>query len=145
MNNEQLLEIAKQSPALKWMSDKEGSFAYPAYFNGKVPLKARMNTAVKSEVPFGPSNGLVALYSYEYYVWVNSYGAVSAILDNGDRLGLKPGEFTVIEYHEPNQIIPTPLPSPIHHSHEEDVIFDEDDDDDYDPDEWEDFDEADYY
>lgn len=44
--------------------------------------------------------GLLCIQGNEYYVWVNSYGAVSAILPNGEQLGLKPDEFEVIEWHQ---------------------------------------------
>lgn len=97
----EIISIAKTSPALEWKSDKKGSFAYPEHFKNKVPLKVRMNTTVKPDMFFRKEQvGMRAVYSNEYYAWVNSYGALSAIMPNGEKLGLKPGEFQVIEFHE---------------------------------------------
>jgi hypothetical protein len=31
---------------------------------------------------------------------VNSHGAVAGWCDNGEKLGVKPGEFDVVEWHE---------------------------------------------
>lgn len=102
MTKEEMISCALNSPALVHRSRDEGKFAYPAYFNDKVPLKVRMNTVVEPDMPgiFPYKEGTFCLYGHEYYVWVNSYGAVSAILENGEQLGLKPGEFEVIEWHE---------------------------------------------
>ena len=44
--------------------------------------------------------GLAAVKGQEYPVWVNSHGAVSAVLPGGHRLGLYPAEFEVVEFHE---------------------------------------------
>lgn len=93
------LTIALTSPALKYMSDRNGP-GYPAHFKGKVPLKVKMCTNVKADLPFLATDGIEALEGIEYYVYVNSYGAVSAILPNGEQLGLKPGEFEVTAWHE---------------------------------------------
>jgi len=95
------IEIAKTSPALNWKSDRKGSCAYPKDFNNKVPLKVRMNKTVKPDMIFRKEQvGMQAVYSNEYYAWVNSYGALSVILPGGEKLGLVPGEFQVIEFHE---------------------------------------------
>jgi hypothetical protein len=32
-------------------------------------------------------------------VWTNSYGAVAAVFEDGEKLGLKPGEFEIVEWH----------------------------------------------
>lgn len=90
-------EIVMSSPALVKKSD-----SYPDYFNGKVPLKIKMNCTVKSDIPFFMQSkpDVVAHKDMEYYVWCNSHGAISAILPNGERLGIKPGERQVIEWHE---------------------------------------------
>lgn len=93
-----LLAIARTSQALKWKSDRKGSSAYPARFEGKVPLKIRMNKTVNSSFVFLEKK-LKAFYSQEYYCHVNSFGAVSAILEDGEKLGVKPDEFQVIEWH----------------------------------------------
>lgn len=96
---------AFESPALQWQSDKKGSFAYPARFNGRVPLKVRLLLTVMPDIPIiiVPDGGTLCIEGNEYYVWVNSYGAVSAILPNGEMLGLKPDEFEVTEWHKINK------------------------------------------
>src|SRR6185503_1489139 len=99
MTTQEILAKTLTSPALEWQSDKEGSFAYPKHFDGKVPLKIKMNMTLYPDMPFLAKPDTKCLKDEEYYVWVNSYGAVSAILENGEQLGLKPGEFTVTEYH----------------------------------------------
>lgn len=100
LTDQQMRDEALTSPALKWMSNKKGSFAYPANFRGRVPLKVTLAKTVTPDLPFlGVKEGTVALKDKEYYVWVNSYGAVSAILKNGKKLGLRPSEFDVTEWH----------------------------------------------
>jgi len=42
-------------------------------------------------------------------VWTNSYGAVAAVLPDGQRLGLKPDEFEVVEWIDLDP--PDPLPA----------------------------------
>lgn len=99
------LEIAKTSPALQWQSDRGGRFDYPAKYRGKVPLKVMLAKNVTPDLMefkemLGIKDDTIALKDNEYYVWVNSYGAVTAILPNGQRLGLLPSEFDVIAWHE---------------------------------------------
>lgn len=99
-----MLATALTSPALKWQSDRKGRFAYPANFRGRVPLKVKLAKTVTPDLMdlapiLGIKKDTVALKDCEYYVWVNSYGAVSAILENGERLGLLPSEFDVTEWH----------------------------------------------
>ena len=101
---EQMLAVALTSPALKWRSDRKGSAAYPANYRGRVPLKVKLAKTVKPDLmEFAPILGItkdtIALKDNEYYVWVNSYGAVSAILENGKQLGLLPSEFDVVAWH----------------------------------------------
>lgn len=102
MTIEEQREISNTSPALKWRSDKAGKFHYPHNWFDKVPLKVKMATTVTSDllgiIP-GHEN-IIALAHGEYFVWVNSYGAVSAILSNGEQLGLIPSEFVVTEWHD---------------------------------------------
>ena len=75
--------------------------SYQAYFNGRIPLKVRMNITVESELPFPLCLDVwPCVFNREYYVTVNSYGAVTAIHEDGTTLGLKPGEFQIIEWHE---------------------------------------------
>jgi len=73
-------------------------------FNGKVPLKVKTIKNVYSNVPgyadrIGAKEPIVCLKDHTYYAWVNSYGAVSAILPTGIKLGLYPSEFEVVEWH----------------------------------------------
>lgn len=91
----------KTSPALAWRSDRLGNAHYPHNWFDKVPLKVRMATTVTPDLPdlIPTPEGTIALSKNEYFVWVNSYGAVSAILPNGQKLGLKPSEFVVTEWH----------------------------------------------
>ena len=98
MTEQKLREIAETSPALKQQSTKSGQFAYPPNFRGRVPLKVVLATEVHSDFSlFAPDK--IAFKDQEYFVWVNSYGAVSAILSNGEKLGLRPQEFDVTEWH----------------------------------------------
>lgn len=105
MKQNELLSIAMTSPALEWQSDKGGRNDYPANYRGRVPLKVKTAKKVEPDLPFlkkelGIKEDTVCLKDNEYYVWVNSYGAVSAILPNGERLGLLPSEFDVVEWHD---------------------------------------------
>jgi hypothetical protein len=105
LTDEQMYEVALTSPALKWQSNRKGRSAYPANYRGKVPLKVKLAKTVKPDLmEFAPILGItkdtIALKDNEYYVWVNSYGAVSAILKNGKHLGLIPSEFDVVAWHE---------------------------------------------
>lgn len=89
------------------MSDKPGRAAYPANYRGRVPLKVRLAKTVTPDLMefksmLGIKDDTLAKKDIEYYVWVNSYGAVSAILPNGEKLGLLPSEFDVTEWHEKN-------------------------------------------
>jgi hypothetical protein len=96
MTNEQIIEKTKTSPALK------NQAKYPVRWNGKVPLKIKCLKTVHPEPFFmHHKDGTLCESTKEYYVWVNSYGAVSAILKNGEQLGLKPDEFEVTEWHKP--------------------------------------------
>lgn len=88
-------QSALESPALTHR-DK----SYPANYRGRVPWKVRMACTVRPDMPFLAKPGAVALVDHVYEVWVNSYGAVSAICANGERLGLKPREFDIVEWHE---------------------------------------------
>lgn len=101
MTTDEIVSKTKESPALKHQSDDPAPFTYPFYWEGKVPLKVRMKQTVTSDLPmiFPGSSNLIAIKGNEYYCWVNSYGALSVFMDNGERLGLKPDEFEVTEFH----------------------------------------------
>ncbi len=80
------------SPALRFQSDY-----YPSAWHRKVPKKVKMTKTVRSDLPIPPF--LSAPVDHEYFVWVNSHGAISAIFEDGKQLGLKPCEFEIIEWH----------------------------------------------
>ena len=85
---------SNNSPALISRSDD-----YPASWRGRVPKRVRMAKTVTPDFP--GMGALVAIQDQEYDVWVNSHGAVAAIVDvRGKTLGLRPYEFEVIEWHE---------------------------------------------
>lgn len=105
LNLEQMLNIALTSPALKHQSNEPGRSCYPANFRGRVPLKVKLAKTVAPDLlEYAPILDIkadtVALKDQEYYVWVNSQGAVLAILENGEKLGLLPSEFDVIDWHD---------------------------------------------
>ncbi len=79
---------------------------YPTKYNGKVPLKVKMLETVTTDLPLivlqmqDNENIPMAISGNEYYVNVNSHGAVSAIFEDGQLLGLKSNEFEVVEFHQ---------------------------------------------
>ncbi len=92
---------------------------YPKRYDDKVPLRIRMLETVCSDLPhFMLMMGVhaatleiedndspildspILVVGNEYYCSVNSYGAVTAITDDGRMLGVKPNEFEVIEFHK---------------------------------------------
>jgi hypothetical protein len=74
---------------------------YPVRYKGRVPLKIKCLKTVVSDLWFFSAHSDIKCDAKkEYYVWVNAYGAVSAILPSGKLLGLKPDEFEVTEWHE---------------------------------------------
>lgn len=84
-----------ESPAIQFQSSD-----YPARFEGRVPLLA---VATKE---IAPDPGHSFTYAKDAYIrageificYTNSYGAVLAILPNGEEIGARPDEFEVIEY-----------------------------------------------
>jgi hypothetical protein len=58
-----------------------------------------MATTIRPDFPFGHT-GLVAVRGEEYEAWTNSHGAVCAVFSDGERLGVKPYEFEVIEWQD---------------------------------------------
>lgn len=82
---------SQDSPALKHRSPH---WPWPVALG--VPRLVRALRDVRSELPFPPF--LVVKTGRTYEVWVNSHGALSALLPDGE-LGLKPGEFQVVEWH----------------------------------------------
>jgi len=87
---------SQESPALKIQAK-----SYPASWHGKIPAKICMDKTVVSELPFD-HNRLRAVDGCIYDAYVNSYGAVCAIFEDGRMLGLKPYEFTVVVWNLPD-------------------------------------------
>lgn len=90
----------ESSPALT-----ERSRHYPASWHQRVPRRVKMAKTVFSDRVVGQpisTDRMAALAGQEYDVWVNSHGAVTAILHDDDNrlLGLNPYEFEVIAWHE---------------------------------------------
>lgn len=90
-------EIAQfmDSPALRVRRN-----SYPARYAGRVPRVVRTNRIIRSDVPADSDRACVARPQNVYLAWTNSYGAVSAITPTGN-LGLKPHEFEIIEWVDP--------------------------------------------
>ena len=76
---------------------------YPLWFQNRTPKKVRVLYDVESELyhyTCDPNDVLQANRGEEFPVWVNSHGAVAIVFPDGRKLGVKPGEFEVIEWHE---------------------------------------------
>jgi hypothetical protein len=73
---------------------------YP--FGNRVPKTVRLTRTVTTDIlpglGFISSNPKVAVNSETFPAWTNSYGAVAAVFPDGETLGLKPGEFEVVEW-----------------------------------------------
>ena len=82
-------------PALNYQSEH-----YPPSWKGKVPKRIKMAITVHADFPFKEIPPAIKDRIYE--AWVNSHGAVAAIMTNGTKLGIKPYEFEIIEWHEPD-------------------------------------------
>lgn len=89
---------SESSPALTHQSK-----LYPANYRGRVPRKIKMaKTLYPDEIAgfkLGKPGTMLEL-NMVYDCWVNSHGAVAGYCDNGEKLGVKPGEFDVVEWHE---------------------------------------------
>ncbi|WP_256580173.1 MULTISPECIES: DUF4406 domain-containing protein [unclassified Pseudomonas] len=90
---------------------------YP--FGDRVPRTVRMVKTVTADpmpgIGFAYIKGEVptAVISQTFRVWTNSYGAVSAVMPDGQRLGLKPGEFEVATWHDATPQKPIYLSGPM--------------------------------
>lgn len=77
---------------------------YP--FDSRVPKRVRMTQTVTSDflpgttISVADGDPLVALNSQTFPAWTNSYGAVAVHMPDGRKLGVKPGEFEVVEWHQ---------------------------------------------
>lgn len=77
-------------------------FDYPERFGDRVPKLVRTTRRVTADWPICLSKpDCVAPVGEVFPAWTNSHGAVSAILPNGEKLGLYPTEFEVVEWLEP--------------------------------------------
>ena len=85
------VKTPNDSPALIYQSEH-----YPALWKGRVPKHVKMAKTVCSDLPF---DQLTATFDSVYEVWVNSHGAVAALI-NCKTLGLKPYEFEIVEWHQ---------------------------------------------
>ncbi|MFL1480960.1 DUF4406 domain-containing protein [Pseudomonas grimontii] len=80
------------------------ALGYP--FGERVPRTVRMVKTVTADpmpvIGFTYITGTIptAVISQTFLAWTNSHGAVSAIMSDGQRLGLKPGEFEVSSWHD---------------------------------------------
>jgi hypothetical protein len=77
---------------------------YPARFMGRVPKTIRMRRTVQPDEPLRSLDPewsrVIAEHSMLYPAYTNSHGAVSAVLDEGRKLGVKPDEFEIVEWHQ---------------------------------------------
>jgi hypothetical protein len=76
----------------------ERSEHYPKEWGDRVPKTIRMLETVQSDIPFMSRS--MAIIGEEYPAWTNSHGAVSAVLPGDEQLGVKPGEFEIVEWWE---------------------------------------------
>lgn len=76
---------------------------YPTRFMGRVPKTIRMRRAVQADEPMRSLSeewrGVIAEHGMLYPAYTNSHGAVSAVLDDGKKLGVKPDEFEIVTWH----------------------------------------------
>ncbi len=89
------------SPALRFRSK-----SYPPLFAGRVPRRIKMVITVR---PDFPASGRPAVAGDCYEAWTNSHGAVAAVLPDGN-LGVKPSEFEVTEWVNPESLPPPRRP-----------------------------------
>lgn len=92
-----------ESPALTLRSRH-----YPEHFNDRVPLTIRMRVNVRPDAwcsAISGKPGTILRCGEVYPAWTNSHGAVCGICANGERLGVKPDEFEVEEWHTMNLIL----------------------------------------
>lgn len=94
------------------------SESYP--FGNQVPRTVRMLKTVTADpmpgigLAYIKGNAPVAKAGQTYPVWTNSHGAVTAVMEDGTRLGLRPAEFEVESWHHlAAEPAPQPHPEPI--------------------------------
>lgn len=69
-------------------------------WGNKTPTRIKMLKDVRSDLPFMLGVSEVAFKDKEYNVEANPYGAVSIVFESGEKLGVKPDEFEVVEFKE---------------------------------------------
>ncbi|MBB3273378.1 MULTISPECIES: hypothetical protein [Pseudomonas] len=93
----------------------ENKIDYPALhqrsdiysFGDRVPRTVRMLKTVTADpmpgigIAYVEGAAPVAKEGQTYPVWTNSHGAVTAVMQDGTRLGLRPAEFEVDSWHHP--------------------------------------------
>lgn len=76
---------------------------YPARFMERVPKTIQMRRSVQADEPMRSLDpewrDVIAEHGMLYPAYTNSHGAVSAIMDNGQKLGVKPDEFEITQWH----------------------------------------------
>lgn len=73
------------------------------FWGDKLPKRVRMLHTVRGDFPFNlgtNARDIVALVGVTYEIQLNKLGAVFLAFSNGAVLGLKPGEFDVVEWQE---------------------------------------------
>lgn len=89
-----MVSMIDHGPAVVRRCTEKG---YP--FGDRYPIRVKVLRAVTSDFPWlKGSETMFADSGKEYPAWTNSYGAVSAILNDGRKLGLYPSEFEVTEW-----------------------------------------------
>lgn len=68
----------------------------PAY----VPARVRLEIAVCADVPQSDDDGRFIAHPGDYDCESNQWGAISILAANGNRLGIKPCEFDVLEWRD---------------------------------------------
>lgn len=63
-------------------------------------MRIKMIENVISNIPFLAKPGTFLCAGVEYEAKSNKYGAISALCDNGEWIGVKPGEFEFVEAPE---------------------------------------------
>lgn len=101
-NNNMSKHKKEDSPALKEIDND-----YPKHWLNKVPKRIKAIANVKSDLPVPVRDSDFEVAKGKVYdAWVNSYGAVAAIRESDNEcLGMKPGEFEVVEWWIPKEVV----------------------------------------
>lgn len=70
------------------------------FWGDKLPKRVEMLSTVRTDLPFVTKKNLIAHEGQVYDVKMNVFGAVFIDYPDGSYLGLKPGEFDVVEWQE---------------------------------------------